>query len=168
MITRYGGLAFRSRVTRPVSASSTQMLNDLYSDQLLAAAASLPPARRLENPDATATRTSRVCGSEVSVDLIMRDDVVRDFGLEARACALGQASAGLTAANLIGSDREGLYQLRDEMQHMLDGDGEGPSDPRWAGLHALKAIRDYPQRHESTMLVFQAVADCLDQLRAKS
>jgi len=32
----------------------------------------------------------------------------------------------------------------------------------------LEPIRDYPQRHASTMLVFEAVADCLDQIKPAS
>ena len=142
------------------------MLSDLYSDQLLAAAGSIPPVRRLETPDATSTKVSRVCGSEVVVDLMMKDGKVADFGLEARACALGQASSSLLAAALIGASVANLYQLRDEMYAMLKENGAPPADTRWRKLAALQAVREYPQRHASTLLVFDAVCDCLDQIAA--
>ncbi len=140
------------------------MISDLYSGPILDAAAGIPPARRLEAPDASAKKVSRVCGSEVEVDVRMEDGVVVDFGMTARACALGQAAASLVAQNVIGVTAEELLVLRDEMRAMLKGNGPPPSGERWRGLAALEAIRDYPQRHASTMLVFEAVADCLTQL----
>lgn len=140
------------------------MLSDLYSDRILAAAAAIPPARRLDHPDASATKASRVCGSEVTVDLAMRDGAVADIGLEARACALGQASASIVACNIVGASAGELRRLRDEMRAMLKEGGPPPSGARWAELSALRPIKDYPQRHASTLLVFEAVAACLNAM----
>jgi NifU-like protein involved in Fe-S cluster formation len=145
------------------------MLSDLYSERILDAAAAIPPARRLAAPDASATKTSRVCGSEVSVDLVMKDAVVADFGMEAKACALGQASASIVARHIIGAGAAELYALRAAMRAMLKEGGPPPDAdprlaPRWKELEALRAIRDYPQRHASTLLVFEAVCACLDAL----
>ena len=142
----------------------TAMISELYSGKILEAAAAIPAVRRLDNPDATAVKVSRVCGSEVEVDLNIRDGVITDFGMEARACALGQASASIVARNIIGAEVEELYQLRDQMRAMLKENGPPPEGDRWADLAALAAIRDYPQRHASTLLVFEVVIACLDQL----
>ncbi len=140
------------------------MLSDLYSDRILEAATAIPPARRLASPDASAKKVSRVCGSEVEVDLALKDGKVADFGMEARACALGQASASILARNIIGAAPAELYRLRDEMRAMLKENGPPPSGPRWAELAALEPVRAYPQRHASTMLAFEAVCACLDAL----
>lgn len=144
------------------------MLSDLYSERILDAAAAIPPARRLASPDASATKTSRVCGSTVSVDLVMRDGRVADFGMEAKACALGQASASILARAIIGARADELYALRDATRAMLREGGDPPhvalGDARWKDLEALSAIRDYPQRHASTMLAIEAVCACLDAL----
>ncbi len=140
------------------------MLSELYTGGVLDAAAAIPAARRLERPDASATKVSRVCGSEVTVDLVVKDGVVADRGMEAKACALGQASASIVANNIIGASAKELYDLRDQMRAMLKEEGEPPADERWRDLSMLLPIRDYPQRHASTMLVFEAVCACLDQL----
>ncbi|MFQ5564092.1 MAG: iron-sulfur cluster assembly scaffold protein [Parvularculaceae bacterium] len=144
------------------------MIGELYSGEILEAAAAIPPVRRLPAPDASSKKVSRVCGSEVEVDLKLEDGHVADFGLEARACALGQAAASLVAQHIIGATPDELYALRDAMRAMLKKDGPPPSGERWAALGALEAIRSYPQRHASTLLVFEAVADCLDQIARKS
>lgn len=140
------------------------MLSDLYSERILEAAAAIPPARRLDAPDASATKTSRVCGSMVAVDLVVKGGLVSEFGMEAKACALGQASASIVARNIIGAAPAELYRLRDQMRLMLKEGGPPPSGERWRELEALCAISDYPQRHASTLLVFDAVCACLDDL----
>jgi NifU-like protein involved in Fe-S cluster formation len=140
------------------------MLNDLYSDRILAAAAAIPPARRLPAPDASARKVSRVCGSEVTVDLAVRDGRVADIGVEARACALGQASSSIVARNIVGATPQELFALREAMRAMLKQGGPAPSGERWRELEALSAIRDYPQRHASTLLIFEAVCEALETL----
>lgn len=145
------------------------MLSDLYSERILDAAAAIPAARRLSPADASAEKASRVCGSTVSVDLVMQGDVVADFGMEAKACALGQASASIVAHAIIGARAGELYALREAMRAMLKEGGSPPHlvegvGARWRELEALVAIADYPQRHASTMLVFEAVCACLDAL----
>lgn len=140
------------------------MISELYSGGVLDAAAAIPPARRLDTPDSSATKASRVCGSEVTVDLVMKDGVVADFGMEAKACALGQASASILARNIVGTEADELYRLRDEMRAMLKDGAPPPSGARWRDLALLAPIRDYPQRHASTLLVFEAVCACLDSL----
>jgi len=143
------------------------VLSDLYSERILDAAAKIPPARRLLSPDASAKKVSRVCGSEVAVDLVMNDGAVSDFGMEAKACALGQASASIIARNIIGATAAELYVLRDEMRAMLKEQGDPPKAACWREMESLVAIRDYPQRHASTLLAIEAVCACLDALQAR-
>jgi len=42
----------------------------------------------------------------------------------------------------------------------------GPSG-RFEDMRYLKPVKDYKARHASTMLTFEAVVDCLDQIEAK-
>lgn len=138
------------------------MASDLYGDKILAAAAAIPISTRLENPDASARKYSRVCGSEIELDLDFNDGVVTDVGLDAKACALGQAAASITIQNIIGATPADLFLLRDEMFAMLKEGAAPPKGERWHELGALAAIHDYPQRHASTMLIFEAIVACLE------
>ena len=108
----------------------------------------------------SARKTSRVCGSEVKIDLDVKDGIVVDFGLEAKACALGQASSGLVAANLVGAPVKDFITLRNEMRAFLKEGGPAPSGEKWKNLQALDPIKDYPQRHASTLLIFEILASC--------
>lgn len=140
------------------------MIGQVYSDAILEAAAAIPPARRLAAPDASATKSSRICGSQVTVDIALANGAVADFGLDAKACALGQAAASIVARNIIGAAPAELYRLRAAMRAMLKQGGPAPAGARWRDLAALAPIRDYPQRHASILLVFEAICACLDAL----
>lgn len=143
------------------------MLSDLYSDILLSAAASLPPSKRLKKPDASARRMSRVCGSVLEIDIAVDNGVIGDYGLDVKACALGQAAAGLVAESLIGAKTDSLQKLRDDAHAMLKANGVWPNGDRWAKIGALAVIRDYPNRHASTLLIFDALADCAEAISEK-
>ncbi|GGY53456.1 iron-sulfur cluster assembly scaffold protein [Parvularcula lutaonensis] len=141
-------------------------MDDLYSNRLLEAAASLPPAARLDAPSGQGRRTSKVCGSEVEVDLLLEDGVVRDHALRVKACALGQASSSLLSGLLNGSTAEELRALQPVMEKMLREGGPAPTG-RFSSLDVLRPIAEYPARHASTLLVFGAVVDALDEAEAR-
>jgi NifU-like protein involved in Fe-S cluster formation len=49
------------------------------------------------------------------------------------------------------------------MVAMLKAGGPPPTG-KWADFAVLEPVRDYKPRHASTLLVFEAVVDCLDQI----
>jgi NifU-like protein involved in Fe-S cluster formation len=142
-------------------------MDDLYSDRLLQAAGNLPAALRLDAPSGTGRRSSKVCGSEVEVDLLVEAGVVAGHALRVKACALGQASSSLLSEALDGSATEELRALQPVMEAMLRQDGPPPGG-RFAHLAALQPIRAYPARHASTLLIFGAVVDALDEAEARN
>lgn len=138
-------------------------LDDIYSNRILELAASIPRTERLAAPDATAKAHSKLCGSTVIVDLNMRDGVVSDYGQSVKACLLGQAAASVMGREIIGSKPEELRQVAAQVRAMLKENGS-PPEGRWADLAVLEPIRDYKARHPSTLLVFDAVLDALQQI----
>jgi len=142
------------------------MIDDVYNAKILGFAGNIERIGRLEEPDATATAHSRLCGSTVTVDLKMTDGVVSDFAHVVKACALGQASSSIMARNIIGATAEELRAVRETMRKMLKENGPPPGG-RFADLKYLEPVRNYKARHASTMLTFAAVADAIDQLAKK-
>ena len=141
-------------------------LSDLYSQKILEIAANQPIPGRLASPGATARRVSRVCGSSIEVDIsVSTDGNITAYGHKISACALGQTSAAIVAAHIVGTPIAEFRTLRGQMIQMLKADG-APPDGKWADLAYLEPVRDYPPRHTSTLLVFDAVVDALDKLEA--
>lgn len=131
-------------------------LDDIYNLDILERAAAISRTERLAHPDATATAHSKLCGSTVSVDIVMDGDRVADFGQKVEACLLGQAAAGIVAETIIGKSAKELDHVAAVTRAMLK-EGGPPPDGEWAALAVLQPVRDYPGRHASTMLVFDAV-----------
>jgi NifU-like protein involved in Fe-S cluster formation len=142
------------------------MIDEIYNRKILGYAADIPRLERLAQPDATAVAHSKLCGSKVTVDLVMQNGVVSDFGQDVKACALGQASSSIMARHVVGSTAPELRELKDQMYKMLKESGPVPMG-KWAELEALLPVRDYKARHASTLLTFDAVVDAVDQIEAK-
>jgi len=142
------------------------MLNQIYNERILKLAATIPHAERLADPDASATAVSRLCGSKVSVDVKLEGDKVVAYGQDVKACALGQASSSIMGAHVVGATIEELHEVAAEMRRMLKEDGPPPSG-KWADLEVLEPVRDYKARHASTLLVFDAVEQAVEEARAR-
>ena len=140
-------------------AADTDLVK-LYSGRLLALAADIPHTGRLDAPMATARRRSPQCGSAVTVDLAVADGRITDFAQDVRACALGQASAAVLGRTAIGRTRAEIETARDALAAMLTEDGPAPAPP-FEGLEALRAARDFGNRHPSILLAWQATCDAL-------
>ena len=143
------------------------MIDDVYNRHILELAGSIQRRGRLDRPDASASAHSRLCGSTVTVDLSMANDVVSEFAHDVKACALGQASSSVMASNIIGASPQELREVRDTMLRMLK-EGGPPPEGRFGDLKYLEPVRDYRARHTSTMLTFEAVIDALDQIEARA
>ena len=139
------------------------MLNDVYNKRILELAADIPRQGRLAAPDATATAHSKLCGSTVTVDLVLRDGKVADFAHDVKACALGQASSSIMARNVVGSTPDELREIRETVRKMLKENGAPPTQGKWADVAVLEPVRDYKARHASTLLTFDAVVDALNK-----
>jgi len=138
-------------------------LGDLYSERILALAANAPQPGRLAVPQASARRASRVCGSVIEVDLVLADGVVAAYGQAVSACVLGQTAAAVVAREIVGSPAQELRALREQMTAMLKSGGSAPGG-QWEDLALLEPVRDYPARHQSVLLVFDAVVEALEKI----
>jgi NifU-like protein involved in Fe-S cluster formation len=136
------------------------MIDDLYSAKLLKLAANLPRAGRLAAPDASVEKVAKLCGSRVIVDVSVEGDRVADFAQEVKACALGQAAASVLGAQVIGASLSELEVARDQFRAMLKTGAAAP-EGRFSDLQMLAPVKDYPARHASTLLAFEAVTEAV-------
>ena len=136
------------------------MIDDLYSAKVLRLAAETPRLGRLADAHASSEKVSKLCGSRVIVDVKVDGDRVADFAQEVTACALGQAAASVLGAHVIGASLGEIEGTRDAFRAMLKTGGPAP-EGRFADLALLAAVRDYPARHTSTLLAFEAAAEAV-------
>lgn len=136
------------------------MIDDLYSAKLLKLAANMPRVGRLAAPDASSEKVSKLCGSRVTVDVVVEGDRVADFAQDVKACALGQASASVLGEHVLGASLAEIEMARDQFRAMLKQGADAPVG-RFADLSMLAPVKDYPARHASTLLAFEAAAEAV-------
>ena len=132
----------------------------LYSGRILALAADMPRTVRIATPDGTAKKRSPLCGSTVTVDIMMADGKVSDYAQDVKACALGQAAASVIGNAVVGLTPDQIQNGRDQLQAMLKTDGPVPAAP-FDGLDVLEPAKDYKNRHASILLAFDATLEAI-------
>ena len=137
----------------------------LYSDRILALTADIPHLGRLDAPDGSARQRSPLCGSTVTADVRIEDGRIAEFAQDVKACALGQASASVLGAQVVGLDEATVRRGRDQLRAMLKEAGPVPEAP-FEGLDVLEPARDYKNRHPSILLAFDATLAALEEARS--
>ncbi len=142
------------------------MNNDLYNTAILTLAAGIPHLGTLKNPHGAAEKSARLCGSRVGVQVRLDEGGrVCDFAQTVKACALGQAAAAILGAHVMGADQQELTAARDAFRAMVKDGAPAPTG-RFADLKTLAAVKDYPQRHDSALLPFEAVVEAVQMALA--
>lgn len=139
------------------------MIDALYSTRILTLAANMPRTGRLAQPHGSAERASKLCGSTAIVDVRLDDQGrVIDFAQTVKACALGQATAAIVGAQVIGADLGEIDAARQALFDMLKSGGPPPQG-RFGDLAVLDGVRAFPARHASTLLPLEATAEAVRQ-----
>ena len=130
----------------------------LYSGRILELAAAIPHLGRLPAPGASVRKRAPLCGSSVTVDLVMRDGLVVEFAQDVKACALGQAAAAVLGFAVLGRTRAEMEAARAGLTEMLTSAGPVPDVP-FGGYEVLIPARDYKNRHASILLSIEAACE---------
>ena len=139
----------------------------LYSGRILELASDIPHLGHLEAPQAAAKARSPQCGSAVSVELTLTGGRISGFAQDVKACALGQASAAIFAAEAIGRDRAEVAALRDSVRAMLKDDGPVPTAP-FGEYEVLSPAQEFRNRHASILLVLDATLQAMDEAAGRA
>ena len=145
--------------------SGDQDLVKLYSARILALAADMPFTERLPAPHGTARKRSPLCGSTVTVDVVLEDGRITAFGQDVKACALGQASAAILGEVVIGRSVDELRKAQLELLAMLKDNGPVPEAP-FEAYELLSPAREYRNRHASIMLALEATLAAIEAANA--
>jgi NifU-like protein involved in Fe-S cluster formation len=135
-------------------------LLSLYSGRILALAAEIPHHGRLPAPQASAKKRSPLCGSTVTVDVVTQNGRVVEFAQDVKACALGQASAAILGAAVLGRTLAELQAAQTQLRAMLKDGGPVPDAP-FTGFEVLSPAREFKNRHASILLALEAVCDAM-------
>lgn len=132
----------------------------LYQRGLREMAAKVRTDRRLVPADISVTRTSRTCGSSVTIDICRNGSLIGDLGWHTRACTLGMAATAAMVQGAVGQSFEAVEEIAGMLRSLLQGDDVSFPE-RWKTLEMFVAARGFPSRHGSIMLPFDALAEAV-------
>lgn len=106
---------------------------------------------------------SPICGSAIKLG-IMQDETGRiaKIGMDVQACALGQASAAIFAANAIGLNAPDVAHYQQYCRDMLNG-AVPKGDALSPDMTLLERAAPYPARHGAIMLPYMAALAALSE-----
>lgn len=132
----------------------------LYSIDVLRMAARVAEFPPLTEASLREERRSPTCGSRMTVTLELAEDgMIAAIGLDAKACALGQAAAAIMALGATGRSAAEIAAAGEAWRAYLAGEIEALPD--WPEIGLLAAGKDYPARHPSMRLAFEAASAAL-------
>lgn len=142
-------------------------MTDLYHNRVLELAAEIPNLGTLDDPHGSATKLARICGSTVRVDVRLSEDgqTIEAIAVDPKACALGQAATSIVSEHAVGASVTEIETAANVFSDMLKQNGEPPRGRFWELRH-LEGVRDYPPRHASTLLVFEALLSAIEAAQA--
>ena len=143
---------------------------DLYTNNILELASTIPITTRLKQPDVTVTRRTAICGSSITLDLNISDSKISEIGIDIKACALGQASACIFLTHAVGTEIKVISELRKNLKIFLDKGSFLIKEP-FAEYKYFKPAQKVPYRHDSVLLILDASIEALQKasgLKAKS
>ena len=143
---------------------------DLYTNNILELASTIPVTTRLKHPDVSVTKRTAICGSSITLDLNVTDSEIREVGLDIKACALGQASACIFLTNAVGTNFDTILELRKNLKTFLEKGTFLIKNP-FTRYKYFKPAQKVPYRHDSVLLILDASIEALQKasdLKTKS
>ncbi len=136
---------------------------DLYTNNILALASTIPITTRLEHPDISVTKRTAICGSSITLDLNIEKAKITEVGLDIKACALGQASACIFTTHAIGTDIDTILELRENLKTFLKMGKFLIKEP-FTRYRYFEPAQKVPYRHDSVLLVLDASIEALQKV----
>lgn len=104
--------------------------------EVLSIAANTDNNRNIENRTHVSKLKNSVCGDEMQIELILKNEKILDFGYQGKSCVYCQASASLLSKISINNQKKELNDLCDKAELYFD-DNVKITEKEWVSLKKL-------------------------------
>ena len=104
--------------------------------EVLKIAANTDNNRNIENRTHISKLKNSLCGDEMQVELILKNEKILDFGYQGKSCVYCQASASLLSKISINNQKKKLNDLCDKAELYFD-DNVKITEKEWVSLKKL-------------------------------
>ncbi len=104
--------------------------------EVLSIAANTDNNKNIENFTHVSKLKNSLCGDEMQIEIILKDEKILDFGYQGKSCVYCQASANLLAKISINNQKEKINNLCDKAELYFNDDVK-ITDKEWISLKKL-------------------------------
>ena len=104
--------------------------------EVLSIAANTDNNRNIENRTHVSKLKNSICGDEMQIELILKNEKILDFGYQGKSCVYCQASASLLSKISINNQKKKLNDLCDKAELYFD-DNVKITEKEWVSLKKL-------------------------------
>ena len=104
--------------------------------EVLSIAANTDNNRNIENRTHVSKLKNSVCGDEMQIELILKNEKILDFGYQGKSCVYCQASASLLSKISINNQKKKLNDLCDKAELYFE-DNVKITEKEWVSLKKL-------------------------------
>ncbi|MDC3073769.1 iron-sulfur cluster assembly scaffold protein [Candidatus Pelagibacter sp.] len=111
--------------------------------------------KNIKNYTHTAKSKNPLCGDEIEIKLVMKNEKLVDFGYQGKSCVYCQATASLLSKNLINSKKNKIKELCDYAKSFFNKE-QASIEKKWSFLSKLFDQKNL-SRKECILLPFNAL-----------
>lgn len=136
---------------------------DLYREIILDHFKSPRNQGKLESPALQVQGANPLCGDELNLFLLTKNETIVEVKIQTRGCSISQASASMMSEVIKGHRFEVVEKLIGAFKALLLSDESLPEDIDTGDLEALAGVKNYPVRIKCALLPWNTL---LEGLRA--
>jgi len=140
--------------------------NDLYQEMILDHYKNPRNCHCIEHATNEADGQNPLCGDELTVQLIIDGNVIKDIAFTGMGCAISQASASMMTENLKGKTIDDVEKVYEKVHKMLTGELEtlAPENNVSIGkLQVLEGVSEFPMRVKCASLAWHTMKAAIDR-----
>ena len=128
-------------------------LDDMYREVILDHYRAPRGSKPLKTIDASAGGHNPSCGDEISVDMEIKDGILKDVHVNCQGCAISVASGSILAEAVKGKSFEEVLKIGDAVKKLIKGETDDIPEEH-EDLEALKGVRQFPVRVKCALLAW--------------
>ena len=111
--------------------------------------------KNIKNYTHVAKSKNPLCGDEIQINVVIKNEKLVDFGYQGKSCVYCQATASLLSKNLINSKKNKIKELCDYAKSFFNKEQES-IEKKWSFLSKLFDQKNL-SRKECILLPFKAL-----------
>ena len=139
-------------------------LESIYTDIIMEHSTATYNKHNLENASATEHGHNPSCGDDITLEIIMKDDVIEDLAFTGQGCAISQASTSIMIDLLKGKTKKEALELIELFLKMIKREALSEEDiKKLEDGVALKNISNMPARVKCAELAWYTMQKLLEK-----